>query len=132
MHRTIIITATLVALAAVPLSAQTTTVKEEKAGLLKQAKITPEVATATALSKVPNGKVQAAEIEIEKKKLIYSFDIKVAGKSGIEEVAVDAITGAVIAVTHETPADEAKEAKADKAAAAKAKAKTAAAVVKKP
>jgi len=131
MKRTAFITATLAVLVAMPLSAQTTTVKEEKAGMLKQAKITPEVATATALAKVPNGKVQAAEIEMEKKKLIYSFDIKVAGKSGIEEVAIDAMTGAVIGVEHETPADEAKEAKADKAAAAKAKAKPAA-VVKKP
>lgn len=134
MKHTAFITATLAVLVAMPLSAQTTTVKEEKAGMLKQARITPEVATATALAKVPNGKVQAAEIEMEKKKLIYSFDIKVAGKSGIEEVAIDAMTGAVIGVEHETPADEAKEAKADKAdkaAAAKAKAKPAA-VVKKP
>ncbi len=128
MKRTAFITATFAVLIAMPLTAQTTTVKEEKAGLLKQAKITSEVATATALAKIPNGKVQAAEIEMEKKKLIYSFDIKVAGKSGIEEVAIDAMTGAVISVEHETPADEAKEAKADKAAAAKAKAKPAALV----
>ena len=131
MTRTTFFAATIAALVAMPLSAQTTTVKEEKAGMLQRAKITPEVATATALAKVPNGKVQAAEIEMEKTKLIYSFDIKVAGKAGIEEVAIDAMTGAVISVEHETPADEAKEAKADKAAAAKAKAKPAA-VVKKP
>ena len=104
-----------------PLYAQAT-MKEETPGLLKKAKITPEAATATALAKVPNGKVQAAEIEMEKKKLIYAFDIKVDGKKGIEEVAVDAMTGAVIGVEHETPADEAKEAKADKAKADKAKA----------
>ena len=107
-----------------PLLAQTPqpAIKEETPGLLKKAKITPEIGTATALAKVPKGKLEAREIEIEDGKLIYSFAIKVAGKSGTEEVAVDALTGAVIAVEHETPADEAKEAAADKAKAAKEKA----------
>ena len=106
--------------AVAPLHAQDTKMKEEKPGLLKLAKITPEAATASALAKVPNGKVQAAEIEQEKGKLIYSFDIKVEGKSGIEEVAVNAKTGAVMSVEHESPAAEKKEAKADSAKAAKA------------
>lgn len=101
------------------LQAQPVVVKEEKPGLLKKATIKPEVATATALAKVPGGKIQSAEIEEEDGKLIYSFDIKVAGKSGIEEVAVDAKTGTAT-VEHETPEDEAKEAKADKEKAAKA------------
>ena len=108
----------LVAIA--PLHAQATKMKEEKPGLLKMATISAEAATATALAKVPNGKIQAAEIEEEKGKLIYSFDIKVTGKKGIEEVAVDAKTGAVISVEHESPAAEAKEAKADSVKAAKA------------
>ena len=102
-------------------SAQSVSVKEEKAGMLKTAKISPAAATATALAKVPGGKVQSAEIEKEDGKLVYSFDIKVAGKSGIEEVLVDAMTGTVVGVEHESPADEAKEAKEDKAKAAKAK-----------
>ena len=107
------------------LSAQAITVKEEKPGLLKLAKIAPEAATATALAKVPGGKLEKGEIEKEKGKLIYSFDIKVDGKSGIEEVAVDAMTGKVLSVEHESPAAEAKEAAADKAKAAKAAAKPA-------
>ena len=82
-------------------SAQAVTVKEEKAGMLKSAKITPAAATATALAKVPGGTVQSAEIEKEDGKLVYSFDIKVAGKSGIEEVLVDAMTGAVVGVEHD-------------------------------
>ena len=101
-------------------AAQGTTVTEEKPGLLKRAKVPAEAATASALAKVPNGKVEKAEIEEEKGKLIYSFDIKVAGKSGIEEVAVDAITGKVLAVEHESPKDEAKE-KAKDAGKAKGK-----------
>jgi Na+-transporting NADH:ubiquinone oxidoreductase subunit NqrC len=115
-------TCAALALAASALSAQPVTVKEEKAGMLKMAKVTSAVATATALAKVPGGAVQSAEIEKEGGKLVYSFDIKVAGKKGIEEVLIDATTGAVISVDHETPADEAKEAKDDKAKAAKAKA----------
>lgn len=111
--------------AAMPLAAQTVSVKEETPGLLKMAKVTPAAASATALARVPNGRVQSAELEKEDGKLLYSFDIKVAGKSGIEEVQVDAMTGAVLSAEHETPADEAKEAKEDKAKAAKAKAELA-------
>jgi hypothetical protein len=62
------------------------------------------------------------ELEREKGKLIYSYDIKVTRKSGIEEVSVDAMTGKVLSVEHETPAQERKEAAQDaKAARAKAK-----------
>jgi hypothetical protein len=107
------------------LRAQAVTIKEEKPGLLKLAKVTPEAATASALAKVPGGKIDKGEIEKEKGKLIYSFDIKVEGKSGIDEVAVDAMTGKVLGVEHESPAAEAKEAAADKAKAAKAAAKPA-------
>ncbi len=110
-------------------SAQSVTVKEEKAGMLKSAKITPAAATATALAKVPGGKVQSAEIEKEDGKLVYSFDIKVPGKSGIDEVLVDAMTGTVVGVEHENAADEAKEAKEDRAKGAKA---TVPPAVKKP
>ena len=117
--------------AATSAAAQGTTVTEEKPGLLKLAKITTEAATTAALARVPNGKVEKAEIEEEMGKLIYSFDIKVAGKSGIEEVAVDAMTGKVLAVEHESPKQEAKEKAAD-AAKEKAAAKAKPATAKKP
>lgn len=117
--------------AATSAAAQGTTVTEEKPGLLKLAKITAEAATTAALARVPNGKVEKAEIEEEKGKLIYSFDIKVAGKSGIEEVAVDAMTGKVLVVEHESPKQEAKEKAAD-AAKEKAAAKAKPATAKKP
>ncbi len=85
-------------------------VKETQASLRKEAKITLAAATETALKEVPDGKVTEHELEREKGKLVYSFDIKVAGKEGVEEVAVDAITGAVVEKSHESAADEAKEA----------------------
>ncbi len=89
-------------------------VKEDKPGLLQRAKITAAVATATAQSKVPKGKIVSAEIEEEDGKLIFSFDFRTKGKTGIDEVAVDAMTGKVLNVQHETPKDEAKERAADR------------------
>jgi uncharacterized membrane protein YkoI len=78
--------------------------------LRAEAKISEATARVTALKVVPTGKIESGELEREHGKLIYSYDIKVAGKSGIEEVAVDAMSGAVIAHEHETPAAEKKEA----------------------
>ena len=92
--------------------------KELPEALAKRAKISEGVAAKTALARVPKGEVQTVELEEENGKLIYSYDIKVPGKAGIEEVAVSAISGTVLSVAHETPADEKKEAAADKKAAA--------------
>jgi hypothetical protein len=57
------------------------------------------------------GTIKSSELEKEHGKMIYSFDVKTAD-GGTTEVNIDAITGAVIAVTKENAADEAKE-KAD-------------------
>ncbi len=114
-HSTRITIATLAAsLAIVGSAAAQKTKPETQAQLMRQAKISKAVATKTALSKVPGGKVKSSEIERENGKLIYSFDIKVAGKSGIEEINVDAITGDVVAHEHETPKSEKKEAALEK------------------
>ena len=84
------------------------------------AKIDKAAATATALAAVPGGIVKASELEREHGRLIYSYDIAVPGKSGIDEVAIDANTGALIAKTHETPKMEKAEAVADAKAAKRA------------
>jgi len=89
---------------------KTTVRSDVPADLAKQAKISLETARATALAKVPNGEVRSEELEKEHGKLIYSFDIAVPGKSGIQEVNVSAITGKVIGVHHESAKDEKKEA----------------------
>ena len=89
------------------------TVKEEKPGLLARAKVTADAAIATAQAKVPKAKLASAEIEEENGKLIYSFDFKTEGKSGIDEVNVDAVTGKFMTLEHETPKSEAKEKAAD-------------------
>lgn len=103
--------AAVLAVAAVPASAQqrtpanappsAVTVHEEKAGLLKEAKIAPADAIKTALARVPGATVKRAEIERENGRLVYSFDLVVAGTKGIEEVLVDATTGKVVSVEHE-------------------------------
>jgi uncharacterized membrane protein YkoI len=84
--------------------------EESQAALQKEAKISEETARATALKQVPNGTVKSEEIERENGKLIYSYDITVPGKSGIDEVNVNALTGAVVAKSHEGPKAEKKEA----------------------
>ena len=94
--------------------------EESQETLQKEAKISEATARATALKEVPNGTVKSSELEREHGKLIYSYDITVPGKTGIEEVNVNAIDGTVVAKQHETPksekAEAAKEAKEKKAA----------------
>ncbi|HEY2897018.1 MAG TPA: PepSY domain-containing protein [Gemmatimonadaceae bacterium] len=85
--------------------------------LAAQAKITLDSARMIALKRVPHGSVASEELERENGHLIYSFDVKVPGKSGIQEVNVNALTGKVLGVHHEGPATERKEARADSAAA---------------
>ncbi len=113
--------AVLAAFAVAPaLHAQSATLKEEKPGLAKKAKIKLENAAATAQALVPKAKLSAAEIEEEGGKLIYTFDFKTDGKTGSDEINIDAMTGKQVGkVEHESPAAEKKEAKADSSKAAK-------------
>jgi uncharacterized membrane protein YkoI len=92
---------------------------ETQASLKKEAKVSEATARATALKEVPNGVVKSSELEREGGKLIYSYDITVPGKTGIDEVNVNAVDGSVVAKQHETPkaekAEAVKEAKEKKA-----------------
>jgi uncharacterized membrane protein YkoI len=108
------------AIAAGVASAQATVPTTGSAKLKAAAKISDDSARAVAMATVPGGTIQSAELEREHGKLIYSFDIKVAGKPGIEEVNVDAMTGHMIAHEHETPAAERREAAAERKEAKKA------------
>lgn len=84
--------------------------KETQAELQAEAKIAEADARATALKEVPNGSVKSEELEREKGKLVYSYDISVPGKSGVEEVNVNAIDGTVVGKMHESAKTEKKEA----------------------
>lgn len=92
-------------------------VAQNQSALQAKAKITLEAARQTALAKAP-GTIKSEELEKENGKLIYSFDI--GTPDGTHEVAVDAITGAVVADSVESAADEAKEAAKDKKESKKA------------
>jgi uncharacterized membrane protein YkoI len=84
---------------------------ETEAQLRRQARIPEAQARRTALDRIPRGRVRSHELEREHGRLIYSYDIAVPGRSGIEEVTVDALTGRVVTVEHETPAAERREAR---------------------
>jgi uncharacterized membrane protein YkoI len=107
------IVAAMVISASATLGAQTAYKKDVPDSLARQAKVTEAAAAATAQARVPKGTIQGVELEREKGKLIYSYDIKTAGKSGIDEVNVDAMTGKIVAFAHESPAAEKKEAAED-------------------
>jgi uncharacterized membrane protein YkoI len=84
--------------------------KEGKANKLEaQAKITKAEAQKIALDKVPGGTIKEGDIEQEKGKLLWSFDIATPGTKDITEVQVDALTGAVIDISKEIVADQEKE-----------------------
>lgn len=91
------------------------------AALQAQAKLTMDAAKKIALSKYGKTKHVASEGELEAENgcLVYSFDVHVTGKSGIDEVLVDAGNGTVLERNHETPKQEAAEAAADNAAQTK-------------
>jgi hypothetical protein len=79
--------------------------------LAAQAKISKADAEKIALAKVPNGTIKEGELEKENGKLIWSFDIASPGTKDITEVQVDAVTGQVVSVAKETPAQQEKEKK---------------------
>ena len=83
--------------------------KTEQTRLGSRAKISRPEAEKIALARVPRGKVKDAELEEEKDKLIWSFDIATPGTKDITEVHVNALTGEIISVENETPASEKKE-----------------------
>lgn len=88
--------------------------KEEQAKLEAMAKVSRADAEKIAQAKVPNGTIKEAEIEKEKGKLIWSFDMATLGTKDITEVNVDAITGEVVGVEKESAAAEEKEKKEGK------------------
>jgi uncharacterized membrane protein YkoI len=103
-----------IALTAAPaLNAQQPYKKDIPDSLAERAKIAESAAAATAQKRVPKGKIEGVELEMEKGKLIYSYGLKTDGKSGIDEVNVDALTGKIIGFSHESPAAEKKEAAAE-------------------
>jgi uncharacterized membrane protein YkoI len=63
----------------------------------------------TASARVPGARLTSYELEREHGRLIYSFEFKVRGRPGVEEVNVDARSGEIVAVEHEGPRAEHRE-----------------------
>ena len=91
-----------------------TQAKPTEAELINQAKVKKSEAQWIALGRAPQGVIRRAEIEKERGKLVWSFDISTPGTRDITEVLVDADTGAIVSVDKETPKQQAAEEKADK------------------
>ena len=92
-----------------------------QASLLKQAKVSEETASKTALAAVPGGTIKSSELENEHGALIWSFDIAIPKSRNIHEIQVNAVTGAIANRAIETPRDQAKESRQDRKEAAKKK-----------
>ena len=78
----------------------------------KKAKIGMKKAREIALTKA-TGKIEGAELENEKGKTIYSFDIR-NDKGTITEVQVEAYTGEIVSVEEEDAKAEAAEKKQER------------------
>jgi uncharacterized membrane protein YkoI len=78
-----------------------------KKDMTAMAKVSEADARKAAMDSVGAGSsITKGGLEVEDGCLIYDFDVKVAGKSGIEEVAVDAGTGKVLSTKHDGPMGE--------------------------
>jgi uncharacterized membrane protein YkoI len=86
----------------------------KQAKLMAEAKVSRADAEKTALAKVPNGTIKEGELEKEKGKLVWSFDLTTPDTKDITEVGVDAITGDVVSVEKESAESEAREAAGEK------------------
>ena len=78
-------------------------------GLAKVTRPQAEHSALASLGAPAGAVVREGELEVERGCLVYSFDIDLPGKSGIEEVMVDAGNGKTLSHSHETPRQEASE-----------------------
>jgi uncharacterized membrane protein YkoI len=86
-----------------------------KADMATMANVKEGAARKAATDKVGAGStVDHGGLEVEEGCLVYTFDVKVPGKSGFQEVFVDAGNGSVLKVENESTAKEKAEKAADK------------------
>jgi len=83
----------------------------KKADLTAMAKVSADAAKKSALDSVnaQGASVVKGGLEVEHGCLVYSYDVKVPGKTGIEEVIVDAGSGKVLKTEHEGAMKEAAQ-----------------------
>jgi uncharacterized membrane protein YkoI len=86
---------------------------DQQAKLETKVKISKAEGEKIALAQALNGTIKEGELEKEKGRLIWSFDITTPSTKEITEVAVDALNGQVLGVAKETAKDEEKEKQAE-------------------
>jgi uncharacterized membrane protein YkoI len=96
MKKPVIIAALAAAVAGSAAAWQVQQVEEERAELLARAAVSAEAARAAALAAFPGAAIVESEIEEENGRLIYSFELQVAGQDGEVDVEVDAMTGELL------------------------------------
>lgn len=74
-----------------------------------ESRISAARAREIAKERVPGGRLQSHEMEKSRGHWVYSYDFRVPGKKGIEEVKVDARNGKVVGMKHESARGERHE-----------------------
>ena len=82
---------------------------EELAAMAKVSMADARKAALAGLKGASKATVEDSELEVENGCLVFSFDIAIKGKSGVQEIQVDAGTGKVISTKYESPAAEKAE-----------------------
>lgn len=101
------------------------TAESALAGLAKVSKADAEKAALAGFANFEaSATVAESELEVERGCLVYSLDVRVSGRQGVEEVHVDAGTGKVLSREHETSKREAAEARHEAKEAAAVEANT--------
>ena len=90
--------------------------EQAKGDLTTMAKIATDAAKKTALNdvKASDATIANGGLEVQNGCLVYSYDVKVPGKSGTQEVLVDAGNGKVLKSYHESAVKESAETVAEK------------------
>jgi hypothetical protein len=88
---------------------------ESTAAGASDARIGEPAARATALAAVPNGTIQSVELETERGRKVWSFDVSRPHSAAVLEILVDAKTGRIVSKRTESPREQQREAKADAA-----------------
>lgn len=69
-----------------------------------QSLITRQGAETIALRLVPGGAIVSGNLERDKNRLVWWFDVSIPGSRNVKAIQLDAYSGAVVSNTIETPA----------------------------
>jgi hypothetical protein len=81
----------------------------DKTESIHSGKITKSRAEKIALTKVPGGSLRSAELETDRGVRFWSVYVAKPGAKNAKEIRVDAVTGRILTVQTERPADQAEE-----------------------